>query len=139
MRKCDDLLNLLSIKDEEVLTGTYYDRLPIQSNIPVPVSDSDYGIKFQYDIVDEHDRFYSTLLGNLQTENGSCTIKTNDMCGFTVNGYIATQDGSFWQITGIVKRLVKLSTKQALRYLKETAETEYVIRLNEIDNPWELK
>ncbi len=132
MDKCDyGILNFLSIKVEEVLTATYYPR--------IPETPQDSGVEFQYDIVDEKDKAYSTLLNNLQTDNGTSAIKTNDMCGFKVNGYVATQDGSFWQITNVSKHLVKPNTKQALRLMKETAETEYLLRLIEVDNPLELK
>lgn len=126
-----DYLDFLTIKDEEVLTGTYYSRMPITL--------SDEGIRFSYDIVDENNRAYATMLNTLQTEQAVQTIKTNDLCGFKVKGYVATQDGLFWQITGIIKRLVKRENKQALRLLKQTIETEYVIRLINVDNPMGLK
>lgn len=126
-----DYLDFLTIKDEEVLTGTYYDRLPF--------SNKDNGIPFQYDIVDEKDKSYTTLLNTLQTEQSLQTIKTNDMCGFKVKGYVATQDGLLWQISGLIKRIIRPNNKQALRILKESIETEYVIRLIEVDNPMGLK
>lgn len=126
-----DFLDLLTIKDEEVLTGTYYNRRPKTT--------ADVGISFSYDIVDESDRNYSKLLDNLQTEQVMQTIKTNDLCGFKTKGYVVTQDGRFWTITGIIERLVKRENKQALRVLRQTIETEYVIRLLQVDNPMELK
>ena len=126
-----DFLDLLTIKDEEVLTGTYYKRRPKTT--------ADEGISFSYDIVDESDRNYSKLLDNLKTEQVMQTIKTNDLCGFKTKGYVVTQDGRFWTITGIITRLVKRENKQALRVLKQTIETEYVIRLLQVDNPMELK
>ena len=126
-----DFLELLAIKDEEVLTGTYYARRTKTPN--------DGGITFNYDIANDIDRNYARLLDALETENATQTIKTNDADGFKVKGYIATQDGSFWQITGITKRLAKPENKQALRFLKQTAETEYIIRLIEVENPWGLK
>lgn len=126
-----DFLDLLTIKDEEVLTGTYYNRRPKTT--------ADVGISFSYDIVDESDRNYSKLLDNLQTEQVMQTIKTNDLCGFKTKGYVVTQDGRFWTITGIIKRLVKHENKQALRVLRQTIETEYIIRLLQVDNPMELK
>lgn len=126
-----DFLDFLQIKDEEVLSGTYYSRRPITT--------SDKGIRFQYDILDESNKSYTTLLNNLQTETELQTIKTNDMCGFKVKGYVATQDGLLWQISGIIKRLIKPENKQALRILKQTIETEYILRLIKVDNPMELK
>lgn len=126
-----DFLDFLTVKDEEVLTGTYYKRKPITTD--------DGGLPFSYDIVNESDRTYSTMLNTLQTEQAVQTIVTNDLVGFKVKGYVVTQDGILWQITGIVKRLVKAENKQALRILKQTIDTEYVIRLIAVDNPMGLK
>ena len=127
----DDLLNFLRVEDEEVLSGTYYKRLP--------ESPIDNGVSFEYDIVNEKDKRYSTIIGNIRADGATCTIKTNDNCGFKINGYIATQDGSFWQIAGVGKHLVKPDSKQVLRLFRESAETEYVISFIEVENPWELK
>jgi hypothetical protein len=126
-----DYLDLLAVSDEEVLSGTYYKRRPKTIN--------DTGDEFHYDIVNDHDENYSKLLDSIETTKAIQTIKTNDDCGFKVKGYVVTQTGELWQITGFVKRLVKPENKQALRLLKETIETEYVIRLMEVDNPWGLK
>ena len=127
----DDILDLLNTSTDEVLTGTYY--------AVIPKTTSDSGVSFQYDIVNENDKSYAKLLDTITTEMTTCTIKTNDNCGFKINGYIATQDDCFWQITGVVKHLVNKNTKQALRLLKETAETDYIIRLIQIPNPRGLK
>lgn len=126
-----DYLDFLQLKDDEVLTGTFYARRP--------VTVQDKGITFQYDIVDENDKSYSTILQTMTTEQSFQTIKTNDDCGFAVNSYVATQDGGFWTITGVVKRLIKHENKQALRFLKQTIDTEFVIRLLQVDNPMGLK
>jgi hypothetical protein len=131
MKKYDDILDFLVEREEEVLSGTYYNRMPETTQ--------DVGIPFNYDIVNEKDRRYSTILGNIRADGATSTIKTNDHCGFKINGYIATQDGSFWQVAGLGKHLVKPETKQALRLLKESAETEYVLSLIEVDNPWGIK
>lgn len=126
-----DFLDFLHIQDEEVLSGTYYARLPITSQ--------DAGEPFQYDIVDDNDKTYSLLLNNIQTEQSIQTIKTSDASGFKVKGYVVTQDGALWQITGIIKKLSNPDNKQALRILTETVESEYIIRLLQVDNPMGLK
>lgn len=132
MSKCvDDFLSFTNLKDEEVLTGRYYKRRP--------VTPQDESKEFSYDIVDESDRTYTKILDNLQTELSLLTIKTNDMCGFKAKGYVSTQDEKLWQIQGIIKRIVRPENKQALRILKETNETEYVLRMTEVYNPWGLK
>lgn len=126
-----DFLDFLHIQDEEVLSGTYYARLPKTSQ--------DAGEPFQYDIVDDNDKTYSLLLNNIQTEQSIQTIKTSDASGFKVKGYVVTQDGALWQITGIIKKLSNPNNKQALRILTETVESEYIIRLIQVDNPMGLK
>lgn len=126
-----DFLDFMAISDEEVLSGTYYPKKP---KLP-----QDKSFSFMYDIVDESNKYYSKILGEIQTEKTTQTIKTNDDCGFKIKGYIVTQDGIMWQIDNLVKRLVKAENKQALRWLKQTVETEYVIRLIEVENPMGLK
>lgn len=125
-----DFLDFLTIKDEEVYWGTYYSKRP--------KSYKNHGIGFSYDVVDPNDKNYAKLLENLRADKATLTIKTNDMCGFAIGGYIATQDGEFWQINGISKR-DNPENKQALRNLTFTVNTEFVIRLINVENPMELK
>ena len=126
-----DFLSLLTVKSEETLKGTYYARRPL--------SPEDAGVSFAYDILNEPRSSYANILGTLNTVTSTQTIKTNDLCGFKVKGYCATQDGGFWQIEEIEKRIVSKKSKQALRITKNTIETEYVLRMIEVDNPWGLK
>ena len=120
-----------STKAEEVLTGTYYVRRPLTTQ--------DVGIRFNYDIVDESDRSYSTLLNNIEEVYEIQTIKTSDLKDVNVKGYVVTQDGVMWQVSGAIKRLINQNSKQALRFLKRTNETEYIMRLVKVENPWGLK
>lgn len=126
-----DFLDFLAIKDDEVLSGTYYNRQPLTSQ--------DEGIPFQYDIVYDSDKNYSLMLNTLQSEQTMKTIKTNDECGFRVKGYVVTQDGTMWQITGIIEKPSKPDNKQSLRILKRAVEMEYIIRLLQVENPMDLK
>jgi hypothetical protein len=130
-KNVNDFLNLLIGKSDEVLTGSYYPKRPKTAR--------DVSIKFGYDIVNDSDISYSKILDNVKTEQSILTIKTNDVCGFSINGYVVTQDGDMWQITGIIKRIVVKENKQALRFLKETPATEYVMRLIGVENPMGLK
>lgn len=116
---------------EEVLIGTYYEKYP---ELP-----RDKGVKFGYDIVDESDRQYAKLLDNIKGERTVITIKTDDDIDFKTTGYIATQDGGFWQIMGVVKYIKHQNTKEALRFLKTTIQTSRIMRLIEVENPMELK
>ena len=125
------LTDVLKLHFEERLSATYYPSIP---ETPQTVNEL-----FHYDIVNESDRQYAKLLDNIKTEATIMTIKTDDKVEFKTTGYIATQDGLFWQIQGVIKNLKHENTQEALRFLKETVQTSYIIRLVEVDNPWELK
>ena len=126
-----DFLNFLVRKDEEVLKGTYYARQPKTPN--------DVGVPFSYDIVQESDRTYAKLLDSLESDRTYQTISTNDITNFEIGGYVATQEGGLWIIVNLVSHLAVKESKQALRFVKKTAGTEYVIRIMQVDNPWGLK
>lgn len=125
-----DALDFYHIHSHEVLTGTYY-------NIR-PKTDASHGVEFSYDIVDAPDRSYANLIETLHTDKTVSTIKTSDKVDFKVKGYVRTQDGLLWTISGFIKHPIS-ERKQALRILKETVDTEYVLRLIEVDNPMGLK
>lgn len=125
-----DFLDFIVPKDDEVYWGTYYSKRP--------KSYKNYGIGFAYDVLDPNDKSYSKLLDTLKADKATLTIKTNDMCGFAIGGYIATQDGEFWQINSILKR-DNPENKQALRILTNTIDTEFVLRLINVENPMDLK
>jgi hypothetical protein len=126
------LLDFLKDKSEEVLTANYYPALPRVPSLAQPML-------FSYGIVNESDKSYAKLLDQLQTTMKTMTIHTDDDCGFKIDGYVATQDGSLWVIAGLVESLVNENTKQALRFMKKTIQTKYVLRLVGIDNPMGLK
>lgn len=126
-----DYLDLLHKKAEEVLQGTYYERRP--------QTPQDYGKPFSYDIVDEPRTAYHNLINTLNTTISTQTIKSSDLSDFQVKGYCVTQDGGLWQIQEIAKHIVQKQSKQALRILETTIETEYILRMVEVDNPWQLK
>ena len=126
-----DLLDCLVVKDREELSGTYYKRRP--------KAVTDNGILFQYEIVNESDSNYAKLLDSIKTVQSVQTIKTNDLCGFKIDGYICTQDGSLWVITGMIEKPATEGNRGALRFLKRAIEAEYIIRLMKVQNPWGLK
>ena len=126
------LLDFLKDKSEEYLSANYYPTLPRTPNLAQPRP-------FNYGIVDEPDRSYSKVLNELQTTLKTMTISTDDNRGYKVDGYVATQDGSLWAITGVVERLINENTKQALRFAKKTIQTRYILRLIGVDNPMGLK
>ena len=125
------LTDEMNLHYEEVLQGTYYSTYP---ELP-----KDKGVIFNYDIIDESDREYAKLLDNIKGERTVMTIKSTDEIEFKTTGYIATQDGGFWQVMGVIKHVKHEDTKEALRFLKTTIQTSRIMRLIEVENPMELK
>ena len=97
------LTDCMKLHYEEVLQGTYYEKYP---ELP-----KDSGIGFHYDIVNESDSSYAKLLDNIKTESTILTIKSDDDIEFKTTGYIATQDGMFWQIQGVLTKYKQENTK----------------------------
>ena len=126
----DDFLNFLCESDEEVFDGTYYPKRP--------KTPKDKGYGFTYDLVDATDKAYAKLMDVVKTDRATLTIKTNDTCGFAIGGYIATQDGEFWQINNIQTKHND-DNKHSLRFFNMAVHTEYVLRLISVENPMELK
>ena len=123
-------LKFMSDSSDEILSGEYFSMLPNLPNVK--------GVKFHYDVVNDYDTNYAKLLDTVVAPIKTMTIKTNDNCGFTINGYVKGQDGNLWQVTGVLETLVNNNNKQALRLRKRTIQTLYVVRLIGIDNPWEI-
>lgn len=126
-----DLLDILRLKDTEFLTGTYYKNMPDKP--------TNIGVEFTYEEIDAHNRIYAKILGELESPNSSLAIRTDDDCGFEINGYVCTQGGDLWIVSQVAKRVQNDNTKEALRLLTETVQTEYVIRLIKVDNPWGIQ
>ena len=126
-----DLLDILRLKDTEYLTGTYYARQPF--------TPEDDGIAFTYEMVDPKSKTYAKLINNLEEPSSVTAIRTDDDCGFEINGYVATQGGDLWIVQEVLKNVQNDNTKEALRLLTETVQTEYVIRLLKVENPWGIQ
>ena len=124
-----DFLDLMDIKNNEVFNGKYYKDRP-QTPLDVPK-------EFNYDVVNPNDRTYSKILNNLEADNATHAIKTNDFCDFRVNGYVVTHDGLWWQITGF--QVIPSKNKQAYRFMVDVVGTEYLLRLIQVENPMEIK
>ncbi len=127
----DILSEICAIKDGEYLTGTYYSRQPKTT--------ADAGEKFSYGILDPKSREYRTLVGNLWLEGKSLAIKTRSSINFVIKGYVAIQSGELYQIVATIENIETEQSRQALRFFKDTAQTEKIIRLIGVENPMELK
>ena len=125
-----DILDMEKPVDENYLEGNYYVRKPKTL--------TDHAVIFTYAMIDPSTKDYGKIMGNLRADMSSCAIRTNDDCGWRVNGYVVTQDGEFWQIEGVRKDIQNEDNKEALRVVVQPANTDFVLRLIAVENPWEL-
>ncbi len=97
------------------------------------------GQPFRYENVDPFSHTYRRLFGNIQsTDNeGETAIRTNDRLPFHRGSYVILPDGRAFQIIQMMKDVQKAS-KQALRFFPTPVATEYVIRMVQVENPWEV-
>ena len=126
----DALSEFCAIKNEEYLTGTYYERLPKTTK--------DYGEPFSYKVLDPRTREFKTLIGNLAAVGANLAIKTRSSLDFKVKSHIVTQDGKMWQIAATVENVESEQSREALRFFNETAQTEKTIRLVGVANTMSL-
>ncbi len=128
-----DLLDLLHGKVNYTFTGVHYSRRP-------DTPDQEGGGIFDYEYVDPTEWHYQKLFGNLINNDGATTtIKTNDDLDIKVSQkqYVILQDEKLYRIISVMKDY-QSESKQTFRFLKEAPEIDYIIRLVEVDNPWEI-
>lgn len=131
------LLDILHDQKDEVLHGVIYKRLPKLENGNNLTTDT-RGQSFGYDIVNDSDSNYANLLNTIEAPITIMTIKTSDKIDIEIGYKVKSQDGRLWEVSGFVTKLYTERTKQTLRQLKKTVNEEKIIRLTEINNPWEL-
>ncbi len=125
-------LKFMTDRSEEVLKGTYYKVIPQKP--------TDEGSRFTYQIVDQSDKTYSKMLDGLEAPLKTMTIRSDDrQCGFEIKGYIVSQDGQLWQISGVIEAPANENTMQALRRHVRTIQSRYIMRLIGVENPWEIE
>lgn len=126
-----DLLDIFAGKWDKVFTGNYYKELP---NAP-----DDNAITFEYEAIDPTEWHYQRLFSNVvTTKSSSCAIKTNTPLSYQVGSYVVLQNGKLYEIISVQEDYQSVE-KQAFRYLQRVAGVDYVIRLVELPNAWELK
>lgn len=126
-----DFLTILQGNYMNTLLGTYY---PTQQ---------DPGAPFDYEIIDGKTVDFETAQNLSVSQFGTTTIKSNDpfwhdIMRLNQKGYVALQTGGLYEITQIREDTGKTS-KQAFRTQTIPLGIEYVIRLVEVDNPYNLK
>lgn len=126
-----DFLDLETVRDDQYLEGTYYERLP--------KTPQDHPVLFSYEQLNPVSRDYAKLMGELRADNETTAIRTNERLRWRINSYVCTQDGKFWQIEGIVTQVQSEENKEVLRVLAQAIDTDFLLRLRLKDNPWSLK
>lgn len=133
-----DLLDILQGRAAQTNPGEYYERLP--EDIAYPTSEIDLyndvaGVAIDYEHVDPTEYHYRSLLGNLIDKDGAtATIKTRDSLDYKVGGYIVLSDGGLYAIVSVT-RDVSSAAKQAMRFNAVPLDTEFVLRLVQVENP----
>ncbi len=122
------ILDFLTPKDDEYMTGYYYERRP--------KSPDDGRMKFRYSRLDPYSRVFDTALGQMRLDRETYSLKTRTSLPWKVKGYISAQNGKFFQIAEVLKNDQPRGSEEVLRLFKSAPETEYTIRLVCMDNPW---
>lgn len=121
-------LNFMTPKDDEFMTGYYYERRP--------VSPADGRQKFRYSRLDPYSKVFDTALGQLRIDRETYSLKTRIDLKWKVKGYISAQNGRFFQIVEVLENEQVRGSEEVLRLFKRAPETEYTLRLIRVDNPW---
>ena len=91
---------------------------------------------FDYKDVDFPSNRYGEVMNNLITDSESRVIKTMQNCGYEVNGFVCTQDGKTWTIVSVI---VENKNGENLRILSGNPSAEFIIGLQNLENPRNLK
>lgn len=125
-----DLLDIFDGKYDKTFVGTHYEKMPTEEI---------NGVKFDYEYLDPKEKHYQMVFNNVSGHEASSTaIKTKDAKSWKINSYIALQDGTFYTIVSISKDNQSGNKEQA-RYLSSLTGVDYVVRLQEHDNPFMLR
>lgn len=97
------------------------------------------GIHFNYEYVNPYSTTYRRLFANIQGEDGSVAIRTNDAIKPVVNkSYILLASGQLFKVLQ-VEVDYQAAQKQAMRLLGTPLSAELVLRLIAVDNVWGVK
>ncbi len=124
-----DILDIFNGKYEQTFVGTHYPKMP---------SEEVNGVRFDYEYLDTEEKHYQMMFSNVSGNEAKTTaIKTKDAKGWKINSYIALQDGTFYTIISIGKD-IQSGNKEQARFLANLTGVDYVVRLQEHDNPFML-
>lgn len=126
-----DALDILNPHSRFTATGTYYKEMPESADIG--------GISFHYEYVDPASRDYRRLFGNFQSfEAGELAIRTNARLPFKANQRVVLASGLMYIIVGVQEDFSR-APKQAMRIAGIPVGVEYIIRMVNTPNPWEIR
>lgn len=125
-----DFMDLIVDSADEFLTGYFYKKRP--------KTQADGRIQFNYRQLDPNSRVFGKVLGEVRADRASYAIRTNDMCGFNIGGYIVTQNGLIWQITEVITNEESKGSNDALRWFKKAVNAECSLRMVQIDNLYDI-
>lgn len=125
-----DIRSLLQKRAEQTLTGTFYEARP--------QTPEDGGAAFHYEYVNPSSWTFRRLFGNVVGNQFSLTaVKTVTPLPWRVSSFVLTQDGRLYSILQVERDLASVG-KQAQRFFCDPAGVSYVLRLMEVENPWEV-
>lgn len=81
---------------------------------------------------------YRIIFSDSQGSARSTAIRTNTRIKFEVGKFVILQDGTTYAITEIMKDF-NSAPQQVFRITNSSPGIEYVLRLEEKENPWRLK
>lgn len=136
-----DLLDILQGRANQTIEATYFTKLPefldILNLTAQDLMEHEEGAPIDIEYVNPTEWHYKQIIGNLVDKDGAtATVKTRDANGYR-GGYIVF-DGKMYQILSCLEDTSGAS-REAMRMFPVPLGTEYILRLLEIDNPWEVK
>lgn len=130
------VLNFLKLRDDEYMTGYYYDFKPDPTHTIEEQLEEGRKV-FRYSKAENQRKNYDTFM-NMRSDSATYAIKTSDDCGFKIGGYVSTQNGLFWIIQEIILDEQVDGNEEAFMMWKKPIKTEFLLRLSRVDNPWEI-
>lgn len=91
---------------------------------------------FQYELLENKRKTYSTVINNLIETQGRTTIKTNWDLKWKVRDIIVDNDGERYKVQEVVK--MPLEVNAQVGHFAKNPDIDYVLSLVRISNPMEL-
>lgn len=136
-----DLLDIINGKFYCTQSGGLYKTLPdpfTGSNAPINGAEESERIAIDYEQVNTQEWRYQQILRNMMNYDASTVaIKTRVNYGIMPKMHITLATGGLFEVTGITRDTSAVS-KEAFMVLPEPVGTEYIITLQEVQNPWGL-